>query len=449
MFAQLILERPPEPSREAIITPNKIFTWAELHELGVALQTKLAGLEGRRVGISFDCSGPACAALAALDHLRCDTFLLESSLSLAEMLKLAAQFQLGALVIPDGDPSEHELVVHELEGEAKATGQSTVTILTSGSSGKPKAVRHSWAGLSRPIRKASEHAGQRWLLTYRPHLYAGMQVILQCLANYGTLVKPAHDADPADVARLSRSARVEFASATPSFWRRMLILCDRARLAEIPLRQLTLGGEIVDQTILDELRQTFPDARIVHIYATTELGRCFSVTDGIAGFPVSFLDEVSADGVHLKVENGMLFARSANTMLGYDPLSGCHSSERDWFETGDLVEINGNRVEFIGRSTDTVNVGGRKVNPFEIESVIRAIPGVADARVFGKASSIMGQVVACEVVPEAGQNPDSLREMIIRSCRSKLSPVQQPRFIQIVANIDLSKAGKTVRGMAQ
>jgi hypothetical protein len=86
----------------------------------------------------------------------------------------------------------------------------------------------------------------------------------------------------------------------------------------VPLIQVTLGGEVVDQQILDSLRRTFPHARIVHIYATTELGRCFSVTDGRAGFPARYLTEPTADGVVLGVEDGELVVRSANAMEGYE-----------------------------------------------------------------------------------------------------------------------------------
>ena len=447
-FARLILGNLPVPHREAINRQDRSITWAGLQELAVAIRQR-HDIARRRVGLSFDGSAEACAALAVFDDLQCDTFLLDATLSVSGMLELAREFRLGALVVPSSDGRCPDLAVHRLHGEAGPSGQSTITILTSGSTGRPKAVRHSWAGLIRPVRKTGERSAARWLLTYRPHLYAGFQVVLQCFANYGTLVIPGFGADPLQVVRLMLSAGVQYVSATPSYWKRILILCDRERLREIPLLQLTLGGEIADQALLDELKRTFPCARVVHIYATTELGRCFSVTDGVAGFPATYLDGISGDGVRLKVHDGELFVRSANAMLRYDPLSSSQSNPKEWFETGDLVEISGGRARFVGRKADIVNVGGQKVHPLEIERVIRVIPGVADARVFGRASSLMGQVVACEVVPDKDQDPDALKEAVTRACRSRLSPAQQPRFVQMVTHIDLSVAGKTLRGIAQ
>ena len=448
MFARLILGNLPVPNREVINRQDKSVTWAALQELAVAIQQK-HDIAARRVGLSFDASAEACAALAVFDDLQCDTFLLDATLSESRMLDLAREFRLGALVTPSSDKRCPDLAVYRLHGEAGPSGQSTITILTSGSTGKPKAVRHSWAGLMRPVRQTVKHSAARWLLTYRPHLYAGFQVVLQCFANCGTLVIPDPSADPLQVVRLMLSAGVQYVSATPSYWKRILVLCSREQLREIPLLQLTLGGEIVDQTLLDELKRTFSRARIVHIYATTELGRCFSVTDGVAGFPATYLDGISGDGVCLKVHDGELLVRSANAMLRYDALFSGQSDSKEWVETGDLVEMSGGRIHFVGRKGDIVNVGGQKVHPFEIERVIRVIPGVADARVFGRRSSLMGQVVACEVVPDKGQDPNALKEAVTQACRSRLSPAQQPRFVQMVTHIDLSGAGKTLRGIAQ
>jgi acyl-CoA synthetase (AMP-forming)/AMP-acid ligase II len=240
-------------------------------------------------------------------------------------------------------------------------------------------------------------------------------------------------------------AGVQFVSATPSYWRRLLLFSDGKILGNVPVVQITLGGEVVDQSILDNLHRRFPKARLVHIYATTELGRCFSVSDGIAGFPTEFLDSVLHDGVELRVQENELLVRSPNSIGKYDPLSSQQGSMSGWIATGDLVEVNGGRVYFTGRRTDMINVAGSKVYPVEVERVIRAIPGVADVRVFGKASSIAGELVGCEIVPESGVCHETLREEVLRTCRIRLVSYQQPRMIKIVEQIAMSTAGKTLR----
>jgi acyl-CoA synthetase (AMP-forming)/AMP-acid ligase II len=220
---------------------------------------------------------------------------------------------------------------------------------------------------------------------------------------------------------------------------------DGEHLRKVPLRQITLGGEIVDQAVLSKLERVYPAARLVHIYATTELGRCFSVGDGLAGFPARYLDGPLPDGVELKVEDGELLVRSSNAMQMYDPLSAVPSPTSDWFFTGDLVDIRGGRVIFSGRKSEMINVAGSKVYPVEVERVIRAVPGVADARVYGKASSIAGELVVCDVVAESNVDPKALREQILSACRAKLTSPQLPRLIKFVDKIELSQAGKTLR----
>ena len=320
-----------------------------------------------------------------------------------------------------------------------------MTILTSGTTGEPKAVRHSWEGLFRPVRASKTQSSPKWLLSYRPHLYAGLQVALQCFADHGTLAICPHDASPRFLAEFLVSAKVEYVSATPSYWRRLLMFGDAETLKQLSLAQITLGGEVVDQQILDKLRHYFPKARIVHIYATTEAGRCFSVDDGMAGFPVAYLQQARLDGTELRLQDSELLIRSPNSMKTYDPHSSKRNSVQDWFATGDVVTLTNDRVYFIGRKSEMINVAGSKVFPIEVEKVIRLVPGVEDVRVFGKSSSIAGQLVACEIVAQDEENLEALKKRVTKTCLDRLTSYQRPRSISFVEKLSLSSAGKTSR----
>jgi acyl-coenzyme A synthetase/AMP-(fatty) acid ligase len=113
--------------------------------------------------------------------------------------------------------------------------------------------------------------------------------------------------------------------------------------------------------------------------------------------------------------------------------------------TGDLVRVVGDRVFFAGRQGDTINVGGNKVQPFRVESLLRSVTGVADVRVFGVASSITGQLVACQVVPASGVTNDQLRGIIQEIVNRNLASHERPRFIEFKNHIELTKAGKISR----
>jgi acyl-CoA synthetase (AMP-forming)/AMP-acid ligase II len=445
MLNQLLFEERLPNARAAVVTPSETTDWATLQQQAQAVFDQQKALAKRRVGLLFPPASASYAALAALERLASDVFLLDSNLSIEEAQQLSQKLRLGALLTTGKSNQGLEFQVNEIPDEEKWSGGSTVTILTSGSTGEPKAARHSWQSIVRPVRKTTGIQEPKWLLTYRPQLYAGLQVMLQCFADRGTLVIPDAHAEPQSTVRFMGDAAVEFVSATPSYWRRLLMFADAELLKRIPLVQITLGGEVIDQPILDRLRQHFPNARIVHIYATTELGRCFAVTDGKAGFPSSYLETVQPGAAELKIEGGELLVRSPNSMGMYDPISSSQSAVSGWFQTGDLVEVREDRVHFVGRKSDMINVAGSKVYPIEVERVIRIIPGVFDVRVFGKASSIAGELVACEIVAVPGHDQEALKEMVARTCRAKLNSQQQPRMIKLVDRIDLSSASKTLR----
>jgi acyl-coenzyme A synthetase/AMP-(fatty) acid ligase len=440
----LVNESCPE-DRPALVGTETWTNWGDFVPLMASLERDFDGLACRRVGLMFRL-GPTClAALALLDRLQCDTFLIDASLPRDVAVRFGIQLRLGVILIESETRASGSIEAFGLPGELPGSRHSSLTLLTSGTTGTPKAARHTWASLTRPVRVAPSGAAPRWLMTFRPHLYAGLQVILQCLGCGGTLVTPAPEEGPASLAELMRSARVEYASATPSYWRKLLMFADPTVLRSVPLIQVTLGGEVVDQQILDSLRRTFPHARIAHIYATTEMGRCFSVADGRAGFPARYLTEPTADGVVLRVEDGELVVRSANAMEGYELDGELVPSAGQSYPTGDLVEIGDDRVYFVGRRSDVINVGGNKVRPIEVERVLRDVSGVVDARVFGKRSSIAGELVACQVVPASGVDIDALRDTIVMACVARLGAYQRPRLIDFVTDIALEDSGKVSR----
>lgn len=422
--------------------------------LAIACQRQLEYFAEHRLGLLMLRHPATIASLAGCETIGCNVFLLDATASVDDIERLADEFQLSAIVRATSENSTPLEIISTNSGTTPLLGDSGMTILTSGTAGRPKAARHSWASLSRPIRITDVTSQQVWLLSYRLHLYAGMQVMLQSLANYGTLVMPAVESSPDDVVTMMRDQSVEYASATPSYWRRLVLLANRDVLATVPLKQLTLGGETVDQQILDSLASIFPHSRISHIYATTELGRCFSVTDGRAGFPATLLDAPTAEGIQLRVEESELIIRSANRMSGYaqrntgkvvtsDGISADGTAA--WFATGDLVEQRGDRVYFVGRRTEMINVGGNKVSPLVVENVIRSVEGIADVRVYGKSSSIAGQLVACEIVVDKGCGRDRIKQALIQQCSQSLDTFQQPRVIRIVDSINLTTSSKISR----
>jgi len=259
--------------------------------------------------------------------------------------------------------------------------------------------------------------------------------------------------DPSATAQLLLRDQVEFASATPSFWRLLLHSVSNQELSKAALVQITLGGEAVDQSLLDSLHRAFPLARLTHIYASTEMGVCFSVSDGQAGFPATYLSNPALP-CQLRIgAEGELEILSRRTMVGYFPGQEQSSAESpknafgrsSWFATGDLVERRNDRIYFVGRKSETINVGGAKVYPADVERCISGVPGVLQVRVYGMPSSLSGQLVAAEVQPITETDQENLRTAILSACQQQLARHQVPARITFCDQLPFNPGGKLLR----
>jgi acyl-coenzyme A synthetase/AMP-(fatty) acid ligase len=420
-------------------------SWAEEVERA---RTELAYLARSRTGIVLGSMPRIYALWTALSSLGADVYLFDETMNVKSVGQLAQRHELEFVAAMQKHDQHFPDAIRNLDVRPNRSGHGMVTIFTSGTTGEPKAVRHSWETLTRPVRGSSPSGPQTWLLTYRPSLYAGIQVFMHCLVNRDALVLPDAGGSASELIGVMQDHHVNCVSATPSYWRRLITLGSRAQLQRLHLSQITLGGEASDQALLDSLKQIFPMARLVHIYATSELGRCFSVSDGRAGFPASYLDTLSREGVELKTENGELYVRSANAGLGQADETPTRSPEACWLATGDLIDRLGDRCHFVGRRTELINVGGNKVHPLRVEQVVCRIPGVAEARVYSKTSSLVGQMVACEFVASEGFDAQAVKDAVLTCCREQLAPHERPRFVEPVAQIRLSEAGKKLRSLS-
>src|SRR6202035_4323786 len=264
-------------------------------------------------------------------------------------------------------------------------------MLTSGTSGVPKIVGHTLEGLTGAIVADGPARGTPpvWATFYDIRRYGGLQIFLRAILSGGSMVLTEPGEALADhVARL-HARGVTHISGTPSHWRKLLMSGSASGFSP---RYIRLSGEIADQAVLDGLRRAFPEASIGHAYASTEAGVGFAVNDGREGFPASLLG--TRDGVEMKVEDGSLRIRSTRTAHAYVGRNAAALADADGFvDTGDMVELRGERYHFVGRRGGIINIGGLKVHPEEIEAVINRHPQVRMSRAKSRKSPITGSIV--------------------------------------------------------
>jgi len=214
-----------------------------------------------------------------------------------------------------------------------------------------------------------------------------------------------------------------------------------------------LSGEACDQAILDSLKRTYPHAEIAHAFASTEAGVAFDVRDGLAGFPATLIGETGR-GVQMRVEDGSLRIRSTRTAARYlGEQAPALSDESGFVDTGDLLELRGDRYHFIGRRGGIINVGGLKVHPEAVEAVINRHPAVHMSRVSARSSPITGAIVVGEIVvnapePDRGAPFETIRSEVMDLCRTTLPAHQVPAMLREVPSLEISASGKLVRRYA-
>lgn len=410
----------------------------------ISLQSALQRLSCNKVALWMPDSPSSLLGILAVSGLGKELFLFHPDFSANTVHELMRLYGIDICIVNAERAGIHpsfyafEEMQHVQSGVSSLMDNdlnSYVYIFTSGTTGNPKLVPHIWRRLALRVRRKPQLFGARWLLMYGVTRYAGIQVVLQAvLTRSAVVILPHRSVD--EIVRVIHDEQITHASGTPSLWRRVALTLPPSETAALSLRQLTLGGEPTYQPTLDLLRSRFPNARITHTYATTEVGVCFSTSDGKEGFPLEQLER-NPYGVECRVVDGELLIRS--------PFSRIDVSSDDWIRTGDQVSIGVDRFYIIGRRDGCINVGGSKVYPEEIERLILNVPGVREVRVGAQRSSLLGQLVKAEVVVDPGVDKATLREQIVSYCRTLLEPYKVPRLITFVDELTLTTSGKVSR----
>jgi len=278
----------------------------------------------------------------------------------------------------------------------------------------PKVVTHRLTDVLQR-RSAADERDVRWLLCYAPCTWAAVSVLLHALSTHASVVVP-ESLEPAQIAAAVREDHATHISLTPSHFRRLLLSLDEPELSGWELRQVTFGGEAASQKVLDTARRIWPEARVSHVYATTETGDLCGVSDGLAGIP---RHKFSAPRFSISQEGELCVDGQA---------------------TGDIWELRGERYYFVGRRQELIHVGGTKVSPIYIEEVASTITGVEEARAYGVPSPLVGQLVALDYRGPAEEND------VKHALRERLPKVAWPAVVRRCETIELSPAGKMRRG---
>jgi long-chain acyl-CoA synthetase len=297
-------------------------------------------------------------------------------------------------------------------------------LFSSGSTGESKA---SVLDLGRILKKfrPSRPAHRTLAFLLMDHI-GGINTLLHVLCHGGAIVT-APDRKPDTICAAIDAHQVELLPTTPTFLR-MLLISDAIRRHDLKsLEIVTYGTEPMPASTLAAVRESLPWVRLKQTYGLSELGILPTFTRDSS----SLWLKLGAAGFEHKVVAGVLWIKSEMAMLGY--LNAPTPFGPDgWFNTQDLVEVDGDFLRILGRKSEMINVAGEKVHPTEIEDVLLQLDNVKDATVSAKQNPVTGQVVAATITLLRPEDPEAFKRRARRFCRDRLARYKTPAVIEIV-----------------
>jgi len=327
---------------------------------------------------------------------------------------------------------------HKLIEKLRKRKHPGVIVFSSGSTGKPKAALHDYTHLLNKFKV--KRATLRTVTFLLFDHWGGINTLLYILSNTGVIGVP-DVRSPEEVCEFIEKYKIELLPTTPTFINLILISKAYQKYDISSLKVVSYGTEMMPESTLKAFNKLFPDISLKQTYGLTELGvmRTKSESDD------SLWVKVGGEDYETKVIDNILYIKAKTSILGY--LNAPSPFDEDgWYNTGDRVEQKGEYIRFLGRENDIINVGGQKVFPAEVESVLMQIENINEATVFGKSNPIMGNVVAAKIILEKEEPLNQLKSKIRKFCKDKLEAYKIPVHIEIVEKTEVSERFKKVRG---
>jgi acyl-CoA synthetase (AMP-forming)/AMP-acid ligase II len=327
----------------------------------------------------------------------------------------------------EGAPVVHRMPVsatHQLYAEVRNRRAPGLILFSSGSTGAHKCALHDLSALLDKFR--TPRHGYRTLVFLQLDHIGGINTLFYTLANGGSAVVATERTPPA-VCQAIAQHRVELLPTSPTFLNLLLLSEAHLGFDLSSLSLITYGTEPMPESTLKQVSQTFPGVRLLQTYGLSELGILRSQSRSSDSLWV----RVGGEGFETKVVDGRLWIRAKSAMLGYLNAPSPFDAE-GFFDTGDLVDVDGEWLRFKGRHNEIINVGGSKVYPAEVESVLLELDNVADVTVTGERSPITGQVVTATVRLVRPETPEDFKVRMRQFCASRLSRYKIPVRIRLV-----------------
>lgn len=335
-------------------------------------------------------------------------------------------------------------------------------IYTSGSTGRPKGVMLTHLNIvsaATSITTYLENTPEDVIINLLPLAFDyGLYQLLMAFKIGGTLVLERSFTYPHAVLQTIARENVTGLPIVPTI-SAILLQLDLSAYRFPALRYITNTAAALPTDHIRRLRELFPGVRLYSMYGLTECKRVSylppeqldirptSVGRGMPNEEVYIVDE---QGTRLGPgQIGELVVRGSNVMKGYWELPeetdrmlkpGPFPGEKVLY-TGDLFRMDDEGyLYFFGRKDDIIKTRGEKVSPKEVEDVLYALDGIAEAAVIGRPDAVLGEAIHAFVTLANGVRLSE--QQILQHCSARLENFMVPQSVSIVPSLPKTESGK-------
>jgi long-chain acyl-CoA synthetase len=326
---------------------------------------------------------------------------------------------------------------HELIRNLQVINHPGIIIFSSGSTGEPKAAIHDFTKLLSKFK--IERTPLRTINFLLFDHWGGLNTLLHIFSNAG-VVGIINERTPKSICEFIQKHKIELLPTTPTFINLLLMSRVHEDYDLSSLKIVSYGTEAMPESTLKAFHEYYPNIKLKQTYGLTELGVMRTRSKNSESLWV----QVGGEDYKIKVVDNILFIKATSTILGY--LNAESPYDQDgWYNTGDIVEQDGEWLKFLGRNTDLINVGGQKVYPAEVESVILEMENIKEVAVFGKDNPILGKIVVARINIDKDESLYDLKKRIRTYCKTKLESFKIPMEIEIASKSQVTDRFKKIR----
>jgi len=432
MFVDFLFERFEQGKElDAIVWRDKVFSYGHLLSRVRYFDEILVDkgiVRGSVVALEADFSPDAIALFLSLTERGCILVPLTKSLEMKKGdFRGLAQCEVVISVGKNDSVRFSRLPTkadHALYSKLRSLGHPGLVVFSSGTMGENKAILHDLVCLLEKFKTPRYRMRAITFLLF-DHLGA-INTMLYQLSNTGCIVT-VRDRTPETVLGAVAKHKVELLPTSPTFINLVLLSEAYKRYDLSSLRTVTYGTEPMQESTLRRFHELFPNIRLQQTYGLSEVGVLRSKSKSSDSLWV----KVGGEEFQTRVVNGILQIKAQSAMLGYLNAPSPFT-EDGWFDTGDLVEVDGDYVKILGRKSEIINIGGQKVCPSEVESVVQECDNVKEVCVYGERNALVGNIICADVSLKEKADQRDFITRLKKHCRSRLPLFKVPVKVNIV-----------------